>query len=98
MPSRLPALRTTTLLFRGQNSCATFAPACAARVKPAEANPAPTVLAAAGCQAREIKPLPTAPDIRPDATVFFPVVVFCVTTVLTSACSRRGPNPVLVDR
>jgi hypothetical protein len=82
--------------WRGQNSLATFAAAVAPSEIPPEAAP-PAAENPAGCHALDTKPAPTAPLMRPDATAFFPVVVFRVITVLTSACLKRGPKPRSVD-
>src|SRR5581483_8948585 len=76
----------------GQNSRRTFDPASTPRVIPADANPAETVRTLAGCQRREINPLPTAPAISLVATVFFPVVVLRVITVASNACASIGLN------
>ena len=44
-----------------------------------------------------MKPPATSPEMRPAATVFFPVVVLCVMIVLVSAYLRRGPNRALPE-
>ncbi|MBI4906212.1 MAG: hypothetical protein HY820_21435 [Acidobacteria bacterium] len=60
-------------------------PASAPSEMPAELKPLATVCALAGCQRREISPLPMVPEIAPDATVRRPVVVLWVITELCSA-------------
>ena len=81
----------------GQNSLTTCVPASAPNIIPPVAKPLPTVRNRAGCQAREINPLPKFPEIRPIAGVRFPVVVLRVTTVLTNAYFILGPKPRLPE-